>query len=117
MRCQLAIEYLNDLFNVKKYDACTVCDINFLVYLSNFLVYLRGRTASALAWHSDGRAHIDSMVAPSLPSGCSKSCDLWPAFAPCSTWSSEGTALCRVGVTDSQLDLPSLTPLFEAGCG
>ena len=28
-----------------------------------------------------------------------------------------GTALCRVVVTASQLDLPSLTPLSVAGCG
>ena len=28
-----------------------------------------------------------------------------------------GTALLRVGVTASQLDLPSLTPLFVADCG
>ena len=37
------------------------------------------------------------MVACSRPSGCSKSCDLWPAFAPCNTWSSRHTALRRVG--------------------
>ena len=33
------------------------------------------------------------------------------------TWSSERTALCRVGGATSQLDLPSLTPLSVAGCG
>ena len=38
-----------------------------------------------------------STVARPRPSGCSKSCDLWPAFASCNTWSTRGTALCRVG--------------------
>ena len=33
------------------------------------------------------------------------------------TWSSGGTALCRVGGAISQLDLPSMTPLSVAGCG
>ena len=28
-----------------------------------------------------------------------------------------GTALCRVEGETSQLDLPSLTPLYVAGCG
>ena len=37
-------------------------------------------------------------------------------IAVCNTWSSGGTALCRVGVRTSQLDLPSLTPLSVAGC-
>ena len=35
-------------------------------------------------------------VACSRPSGCSKSCYLQPAFEPCNTWSSGGTALCMV---------------------
>ena len=55
-----------------------------------------------------------SMVARSGRSGCSKSCDLWPAFAPCCTWSSGGRVLCRV--TASQLDMPLPTPLSVAGC-
>ena len=38
-------------------------------------------------------------------------------IAVCNTWSSLGTALCRVGGATSQLDLPSLTPLSVAGCG
>ena len=38
-------------------------------------------------------------------------------IAVCNTWSSGGTALCRVGGATSQLDLPSLTPLSVAGCG
>ena len=44
---------------------------------------------------------------------------LWLAarIAVCNTWSSGGTALCRVGGATSQLDLPSLTPLSVAGCG
>ena len=37
--------------------------------------------------------------------------------AVCNTWSSGGTALCRVGGATSQLDLPSLAPLSVAGCG
>ena len=35
-------------------------------------------------------------------------------IAVCNTWSSGGTALCRVGGATSQLDLPSLTPLSVA---
>ena len=38
-------------------------------------------------------------------------------IAVCTTWSSGGAALCRVGGATSQLDLPSLTPLSVAGCG
>ena len=38
-------------------------------------------------------------------------------IAVCNTWSSGGTALCRVGGVTSQLDLPYLTPLSVAGCG
>ena len=38
------------------------------------------------------------------------------SISVCSTWSSEGTALCRVGGATSQFDLPSLTPLSIAGC-
>ena len=38
-------------------------------------------------------------------------------IAVCNTWSSGGTALCRVGGATSQLDLSSLTPLSVAGCG
>ena len=38
-------------------------------------------------------------------------------IAVCNTWSSGGTALCRVGGATSQLDLPSLTPLSVASCG
>ena len=38
-------------------------------------------------------------------------------IAVCNTWSSGGTALCRVGGATGQLDLPSLTPLSVAGCG
>ena len=38
-------------------------------------------------------------------------------IAVCNTWSSGGTALCRVGGATSQLDLPSLTPLCVAGYG
>ena len=44
---------------------------------------------------------------------------LWFAarIAVCNTWSSGGTALCRVGGATSQLDLPCLTPLSVAGYG
>ena len=38
-------------------------------------------------------------------------------IAVCNTWSSGGTALCRVEGATSQLDLLSLTPLSVAGCG
>ena len=40
-----------------------------------------------------------------------------PRIAVCNTWSSGGTALCRVEGATSQLDLPSLTPLSVAGSG
>ena len=43
---------------------------------------------------------------------CSPAC-----IAVCNTWSSGGTAPCRVGGATSQLDLPFLTPLSVAGCG
>ena len=43
---------------------------------------------------------------------CSPAC-----IAVCNTWSSGGTALCRVGGATSQLDLPSLMALSIAGCG
>ena len=57
-------------------------------------------------------------VARSPLAQCSKSCDLQPArIAVCNTWSSGGTALCRVGGATSQLNLPSLTPLSVADCG
>ena len=63
-----------------------------------------------LVWYSEGRT-LASDSAASLVI-CS------PArIAACNTWSSEGTALCRVGGATSQLDLPSLTPLSVAGCG
>ena len=39
-----------------------------------------------------------------------------PRIAVCNTWSSEGSALCRMGGVTSQLDL-SLMPLLIAGCG
>ena len=58
-----------------------------------------------------------SMVARWSPSRCSKSYDLRLAFAPCDTWSSWCTALRRVGVTASKVDLPSLMPLAVAVCG
>ena len=38
-------------------------------------------------------------------------------IAVCNMWSSGGTALRRVGGATSQFDLPSLSPLSEAGCG
>ena len=39
------------------------------------------------------------------------------SIAVCNTWSSGGTALCRVVGATRQLDIPSLTPLSVAGCG
>ena len=42
---------------------------------------------------------------------------IWLIFTQCNTWSSGGTALYRVGVTASQLYLPSLTPSSVASCG
>ena len=57
-------------------------------------------------------------VARSLLTQCSKSCDLQPSpHCTVQTWSSGGTVLCRVGGATSQLDLPSLTPLYVADCG
>ena len=41
-------------------------------------------------------------VALSRPTGCSKSCDLWPALPPCK-WSSGCTALCRVEGNDQSI--------------
>ena len=57
------------------------------------------------------------MFVLSHPIGCSKSCDLWPTFAPGNTWSLVGTAMCRAGGNSQILVLPSLTPLSIAICG
>ena len=67
-----------------------------------------GHTGRSLAWHSDGRTFAAHWVQQVL----------WFAarIALCNTWSSGGTALCKVGGATSQLDLPSLTPLSLAGC-
>ena len=70
---------------------------------------LSGRTGSALTWHSEGR----TSAAPSVQ----QVLRFLARIALCNTWSSGGTALCRVGGATSQLDLPYLTPLSIAGCG
>ena len=69
---------------------------------SSVYYILSGHTGSALVWHTQGRAFSFRIVA---------SIYTVPYVEPGST------ALCRVGVTASQLDLPSLTPLSVAGCG
>ena len=56
-------------------------------------------------------------VAGSLPSGCSKSCDLEPAFPTLQYVGLKGYSPVYGGVTASQSDLPSLTPLSVAICG
>ena len=56
-------------------------------------------------------------VARSKLTQCSKSCDLQPALQCAICGAQGGTALCRVGGATSQLDLPSLTQLYIAGCG
>ena len=74
-----------------------------------------GSTGSTLALHSDGRSFASLWLL--------KSCDLWPSFAPCNTWSSGGTALCRVGSNgqsiESTLSGRSVAgwPLSVASCG
>ena len=62
-----------------------------------------------LVWHSEDHTFAADSVQQVL----------WFAacIAVCNTWSSGGTALCRVWGATSQLDLPSLTPLSVAGCG
>ena len=74
-----------------------------------YTLRLSGRTGSALVWHSEGRTFAAESVQQVL----------WFAvrIAVCNTWSSGGTALCRVAGATSELDLPSLTPLSVAGCG
>ena len=53
-----------------------------------------------------------------VPGSRSANCtgDLWHSFAPYE-WRSGVTTLLRVGVTASQLDLQSLTPLSVTGYG
>ena len=70
---------------------------------------LSGLTGSVLAWHSEG-SMFEALWVQQV---------LWFAtrISLCNTWSSGGTALCRVGGATSQLDLPSLTPFSVAGCG
>ena len=77
---------------------------------SRYLVdTLSGRTGSTLVWHSEGRTFAASAASLVI---CS------PArIAVCDTRSLGGTAMCRVGGATSQLDLPSLAPLYVAGCG
>ena len=58
------------------------------------------------------RSHVRCSLSAESIVICSPAC-----IAVCNTWSSGGTAMCRVGGATSQLDLPSLTPLSVAGCG
>ena len=71
---------------------------------------LSGGTASALAWHTQRRVFAPRLLQQVLVI-CSPYLHLAIRGAqevlPCVEW----------GVTASQLDLPSLTPLFLAGCG
>ena len=57
-----------------------------------------------------------SKVARSRPTGWSKSCDLYPTFAPCK-WSSGDLSSEGRGVTASLLDRQFLTLLSAAGNG
>ena len=83
---------------------------NYEFFVSVLLNDRSDHTCSALAWHSDGRAFAFQWL-------YSKSCDLWSAFAPCNTWSSGSSAICWMGATPSQLNLPSQMPLSTTGCG
>ena len=69
---------------------------------------LSGRTGGALVWHTRGSEFEPRFLQQFLR--------LYSAFTPCNMWSSGGTAHEGGGET-SQLDLPSLTPLYVAGCG
>ena len=72
-------------------------------------LYLSGRTGSALAWHSEARVRA-SLAAASLAISAPH---LHRAIR-----GAKGILLCVWwGVTTSQFDLPSLTPLSVAGCG
>ena len=91
--------HLNLKLNLTKLNAISI----------SIICTLSGRTGSALAWRSEGRTFASQSVQKVL----------WFAarIELCNTWSSGGTALCRVEGATSQLDLPSLTPLSVAGCG
>ena len=81
-----------------------------MLIITNQWYTLSGRTGSALAVFR--RSHVRGSLSAASLVICS------PArIAVCNTWSSGGTALCRVGGVTSQLDLPSLTPVSVAGCG
>ena len=73
---------------------------------------LNGLTGSALVRYSEGRTFAVRPVQLVSLVICKIA-----RIAVCNTWSSGGTALCRVGGATSQLDLPPLTPLSVAGCG
>ena len=70
---------------------------------------LSGRTDSAFGWHYEGRTFD--------PYSLQQVLRFVASIAPCNTWSSGGTALCRVGAATSPLDLSSLTLLSVACCG
>ena len=64
------------------------------IFISMFILLcfstLRGRTGSSLVWHSEGRMIAADSVQQVLRFAA--------RIAVCNTWSSGGTALCRVGV-------------------
>ena len=89
--------------------AVYACFAYIIMRVNEVLDTLSIRTGSALGRHSEGHAFDPHWLQQVLR--------FVGRIAPCDTWSSWGTALCRVGCATSQLDLPSLMPLFVAGCG
>ena len=83
-------------------------DENKLKISINTFHTLSGHTGRALVWHSEDRTFAADSAQQVL----------WFAalITVCNSWSSGGTALCRVGGATSQLNLSSLTPLSVAGC-
>ena len=98
--------YITDPYITHPY----ITDLKYSLYKG--LLLIPWVAAQAVRWSGIPK------VARSRLSQCSKSYVCSPArIAVCNTWSSGGTALCRVGGATSQWDLPSLTPLSVAGCG
>ena len=92
---------------------CMIVRINVcLLYgrVQGYYQWIPWVAAPAVRWSGILKSHVrGGLSAASLV--------ISARIAVCNTWSSGGTALCRVGGATSQLDLPSLTPLSVAGCG
>ena len=81
----------------------TIFNKRYLENNANLTDTLRGRIGKVVASHAGG---------------CKNESRLWLSCTDlCYARGAQGVLLMRVGSAASQLDLPSLTPLSEAGCG